>query len=103
MIPPWWVLRDLLRPRCWVHAGVVGWSADEGYEYAEPANRRPWFSRFAWRRNLFPWFGGDEYCRWTLVVPLIVTSLVVPLWACRNPECEACEYECLPVPRTNVQ
>jgi hypothetical protein len=78
-------LRDLARSRCWEHA-------------ERPENRRPWFTRFVWQANLHPWIGGDEFCRWTLVVPLVVTSLVVPLWSCRNPACEACVQDCSTCP-----
>lgn len=91
-------VRDLFRPRCWEHTGVMAWSAVDGNEYANPPRRRPWLSRFTWPHTLYPWFGGDEWCRWTLVVPLIATSLVVPLWGCRNPDCEACQIDCTPAP-----
>ena len=64
-------------------------------EYTEyPKSWKPWFTRFVWYRNLHPWIGGDEWCRWTLVVPLIYTSMVIPLWACRDPNCEACLKYC---------
>ena len=89
------VLWDLFRKPCWDHRGATG--AAYGvvhYEDLHGPGRGPWVSRFVWHRNLYPWFGGDEWCRYTLVVPLIFTSLVVPLWSCRDPECFTCAEFC---------
>lgn len=89
-------VRDLFRRPCWDHRGATGSSFGViHYEDRHTRNRRPWITRFRWRKNLHPWIGGDEWCRYTLVVPLIFTSLVIPLWACRDPECDMCK-ECCP-------
>lgn len=60
------------------------------WQTSEP-KRRPWYYE---RGDWLSWkpvsIGGDEYCRWTLVLGLgLVTGvLVVPLWECRG--CEDC-------------
>lgn len=76
-------LADLTRPHCWFHKGP---------DYGVKPTRKPWWSRMTWKP--FPWIGGDEWCRWTLVLPFPYYSLVIPLWGCRDPQCEACQYEC---------
>lgn len=53
--------------------------------------RRPWYYK---RGDWCSWkpfsIGGDEWCRWTLVVGfgLITGVVVIPLWECRG--CEDC-------------
>jgi hypothetical protein len=91
----WLVASDLLRRRCWTHTGCIG-SGPEGKEYTEDKpTRLPWFTRM--KGQPLPWFGGDEWCRWTLVLPLPRYSLVIPLWECRNPNCESCQIDCIPI------
>lgn len=60
--------------------------------HGNAADRRPWLSRsMDWKP--LPWFGGDEWCRRTLVLPIpLLGSLIVPLWTCRG--CEVCDDEC---------
>lgn len=74
------------------HGGPFPHPCDPEPQHGAAPNRRPWVSRFCWPHNLYPWLGGDEWCRRTLVVPLIFTSLVVPLWTCRS--CEVCDADC---------
>ncbi|WP_306365337.1 hypothetical protein [Nocardia sp. CC227C] len=41
-------------------------------------------SRGRWRYYLFPWFGGDEYHRKTLVLPAGLHIVVIALWEHRD-------------------
>lgn len=88
------VLRDLFRKPCWDHRGFLASSYNIPEYAADPPKRLPWISRFVGHWNWHPWFGGDEWCRWTLVLPLGFAGLVIPLWACRDPGCETCREAC---------
>ena len=93
---PWRVLRDLFRKRCWQHTACLGTDAGIPF-YADQPTKRYWWGNYGWRPWSLPWLGCDEDCRWTLVLPLPYRSLVIALWACRDPRCDACVQDCLPI------
>lgn len=83
-------LRDLFRRRYWRHTGGIA-SSPEGMEYADPPSRFWTFKRSEWDppHRWMPFIGGEEWCRWTLVLPIPFGGyLVTALWACRDPACE---------------
>lgn len=69
-------------------------AATDEPRHGQAPNRRPWrYKRGQWSGRL-PSLGGDEWCRRTLVIPtLLFGTFVIPLWTCRDPNCEACQ-EC---------
>jgi hypothetical protein len=84
-------LHDLRRPACWEHLGVP--------DPDEPKRWIPWTTRSMSRP--WPWLGGDEWCRWTLVLPMplpgLIGQLIIPLWTCHDPHCETCLLACRPL------
>lgn len=68
------------------------WQGTCGCVFTSPKpNRRPWYYKpgdwCSWKPVSR---GGDEWCRWTLVVGIgpITGVLVIPSWQCRG--CEDC-------------
>jgi len=62
------------------------------FQSTEP-KRRPWFyKRGSWTSWKPVSIGGDEYCRWTLVLGVgpITGVMVIPLWECRG--CDDCGH-----------
>jgi len=68
------------------------WQGTCGCVFTQPKpNRWPWYYKpGSWQTWKPVSRGGDEWCRWTLVVGIgpITGVLVIPLWQCRG--CEAC-------------
>lgn len=53
--------------------------------------RESWTPRHRW----LPYKGGDEWCRYTLVLPIPFGGyLVTALWTCRNRSCDSCLPGC---------
>ena len=72
------------------------WQSPCGCWHVGTPRRTPWFYKpeWYWGRWSPVWMGGDEYCRYTLVIGWNVTGqIIIPLWYCRDKDCVCCGDE----------